>query len=512
MIERNENEDIQLNKSKAKKGFSQKRSDRNIASSSATSKVVQDSNSRNKTRSHKTSKQGQGLTPGDTFTILIRRLGINGEGVGNYQRKVVFVEYGIPGEEITVKVVEVAQNYIKATPVRWKKRSPYRVEAPCPVFGECGGCQIQHIHPRFQARLKRELVEDAFRRYTNLKEVPLEKTVRMQEPWFYRNKAQFPLVQKGEKVLTGLYSPSSHRLIDLSECPIQHPLLNEILEKARHILQELKVSIYDEKKHRGLIRYLIVRIAFQTKEAQIVLVTSKNEFPEVHDWVREVTKRIPEVVSLMQNVNPDKTSLIFGEKTKRLWGEREIVEKLGHLEYGLSARAFFQLNPEQTIRLYELVEEAAALTGTERVVDAYCGVGTIGLWLANRAKEVIGMDTIVEAIEDAKRNAERNGITNVRYEAGAAEELLPQWIKEGLRPDVVIADPPRVGLGEPFLRALIENPVKRLVYVSCNPSTLAKDADQLLQAGYQLTKVTPVDMFPQTSHVESIATFVRKDK
>ncbi|MFC7441189.1 23S rRNA (uracil(1939)-C(5))-methyltransferase RlmD [Laceyella putida] len=459
---------------------------------------------------NKSTKQGKQirLKRGEVIEVPIRRIGINGEGMGHYQKQVVFVEGAVPGETVVARVTQVETKFAKAKLLKVKKKSAYRVEPPCPVYRECGGCQLQHIDRRMQKRLKRELVAESFARYAGLRDLPIRETITMDEPWSYRNKAQLPLRQIGTQVAMGMFSAASHRLVDVSECMVQHPLLNQTLSEARRIVEELGIDIYDERKHRGTLRHLVGRIAFAMEEVQLVLVTRTKTFPEEEAFVREVTKRLPQVKSVVLNYNPAKTSLVFGTESRLLWGQEKLTERLGELTYLLSARAFFQLNPIQTIKLYETVKEAAHLTGRETVIDAYCGVGTIGLWLAQGAKRVIGMDTVPEAIADAKENAELNGITHAEYHVGEAETLLPKWIKEGLRPDVIVVDPPRTGLGQPLLDTLLRVKVPRIVYVSCNPATLAKDCALLLKSGYRIANVVPLDMFPQTAHVETVCELV----
>lgn len=463
---------------------------------------------RNKPKSLRdSSNSNMRLRVGEVITLPIRKLGINGEGVGHVQKQVVFVDGAIPGEEVIAKVYEVESTFAKAKIIRINKRSPYRVSPECSVYEECGGCTIQHIHKRFQARLKKELIEEAFARYTSLKDLPIEPTLRMQTPWEYRNKAQLPVQSQGKQVIMGLYSAKSHRLVDVSNCKVQHPLLNQILQSVRKVIEQEQISIYDERKHRGSIRHIVVRMGFETKEVQIVLVSYNRHVEKEQQLAQRLAQQVPECESIIVNWNPKQTSLVFGDESRTIWGQDKIYECLGSLTFLLSARAFFQLNPRQTEFLYDEVKRAAALTGTETLIDAYCGVGTIGLWLADQAKRVIGMDTVPEAIADARENATLNGIQHAEYHVGAAEQLLPKWVKEGLRPDVVVVDPPRSGLGQPLLDSLCQAKIPRLIYVSCNPATLAKDSKQLLKAGYQLERVVPIDLFPQTAHIEAVCKF-----
>ncbi|SMO86507.1 23S rRNA (uracil(1939)-C(5))-methyltransferase RlmD [Melghirimyces algeriensis] len=454
--------------------------------------------------------KGIRLKKGQVIDLPVRRLGINGEGIGFYQKQVVFVEGAIPGETVRTRIAEVYSKYVRGKILQLKKASPHRVKAPCPVFRECGGCQLQHINYPKQLELKRELVVETFSRYTGRKDIPIQETIGMETPWNYRNKAQLPLKNLDSRLVMGLYAAGSHRLIDVGNCGVQHPLTNQILETTRKVLEEMSVPVYHEKKHRGTIRYLATRIGLTTGEAQLILISRTSHLPYEAEVVRRLRERLPQVVSIVVNVNPQRTSRVFGEKTRVLWGEEKMKEKLGSLTFALSAPAFFQLNPVQTVKLYDEVKRLAGLTGRETLVDAYCGSGTIGLWLAHKVKQVRGMDTVPEAIEDARENARINGIENVTYDVGAAENLLPDWLDQGFRPDVVVADPPRTGLGKAFMEALIRIQVPRFVYVSCNPSTLAKDCNRLIQSGYRVEAVVPVDMFPQTSQVECCTLLVHE--
>ncbi|GAX91258.1 23S rRNA (uracil-5-)-methyltransferase RumA [Effusibacillus lacus] len=439
----------------------------------------------------------------------VNRLGINGEGIGYVERQVVFVDGALPGEKVAARITQVEPNFARAKLLRIIKKAKQRINPPCPVYEQCGGCTLQHLEYQSQLEWKRELVRESFARYTGQSHWPIQPTVGMNHPWEYRNKAQLPVAVVGGEVVAGLYSPGTHKLVDVSACPIQHPTTNEIVRTVRDLLQELGIPIYNEKKHTGSVRTIVPRIGFETGEVQLTLVTRTEELPRKKELIQRLRERLPYLTSIMQNINPARTSLVFGEKTVPLWGKEKIEERLGEVRFTLSSRAFFQLNPEQTTKLYNLVAEAAALTGEETVVDAYCGVGTIGLWLAPKAKEVLGIDVIPEAIADARENAVRSGIRNARFEVGKVERLLVERVKKGFRPDVVVVDPPRTGCDEELLRAMLTAKPKRIVYVSCNPSTLAKDCNILLEK-YEIQNIQPVDMFPQTAHVECVTLLTLK--
>lgn len=460
-----------------------------------------------------TMKQEQSvrITEKQTFPLTIKRLGINGEGVGYFKKQVVFVPGALPGEEVVVEATKIQPKFAEARIKKIRKKSEHRVAPPCPVYEECGGCQLQHLDYRQQLVEKRDIVKQSLERHTklNVEKLDIRDTLGMDNPWNYRNKSQFQVGQRDGKLLAGLYGINSHKLVDIQHCAVQHSATNKATSTVKKILQDLKVSVYNEKTRKGIVRTIVARIGVKTEELQIVLITSQRELPHKDEIVARIKQALPEVTSIVQNVNGQKTSLIFGDETRLLEGREFIQETLGELEFELSARTFFQLNPEQTVNLYNEVKEAAGLTGVEKVVDAYCGVGTIGLWLADGADEIRGMDVIADSIEDAEKNAERHGISHATYVVGKAEQVLPKWAKEGWKPDVLVVDPPRTGLDQQLLNTILKVKPKKIVYVSCNPSTLAKDISVLVSK-YKVGYIQPVDMFPQTSHIESVTSLILK--
>ncbi len=456
-------------------------------------------------------QEGAILEVGQAFPLTIKRIGINGEGVGFFKRKVVFVPGALPGEELVAEATKVLPSMIEAKIKKVRKKSAFRVLPPCPVYDQCGGCQLQHLDYVSQLDVKRDIVIQAFERYAKfaLNSLEIRPTIGMEDPWNYRNKSQLQVGLEKQKVIAGLYGANSHQLIDISDCMVQHQSTNRVTQVIKSVLNDLEIPIYNEKTRKGLIRTIVTRVGIQTGELQVILITTKQEIPNLNILVEQIKKRLPEVKSIMQNINGEKTSLIFGEKTFHLGGKETIQEVLGDLSFELSARAFFQLNPTQTVKLYDEVKKAAALTGTEKVVDAYCGVGTIGLWVVEGSSELRGMDVIPESITDARKNAFKHGHKHAKYEVGKAEDLLPKWVKEGWKPDVVIVDPPRTGLDTGLLDTLKKVKPKKIVYVSCNPSTLAKDIAELGKI-YEVKYLQPVDMFPHTSHVECCALLEKK--
>lgn len=459
-----------------------------------------------------TTEQNIKIQLNQTFPLTIKRLGINGEGVGYFKKQVVFVPGALPGEEVVVEATKINPKFAEAKIKKIRIKSPHRVLPLCPVYDQCGGCQLQHLHYDQQLKEKRDIVIQSLERHTKLAtdRLDIRETIGMEDPWGYRNKSSFQVGQKDGKVLAGLYGINSHQLINIDQCAVQHAQTNEATLMIKQIFEELKIPIYNEKSRKGIVRTIVTRVGVQTGELQVVLVTSQLELPKKDLIIQEIQKRLPNVKSVVQNINGQKTSLIFGEETLSLAGEDYIQETLGDLQFELSARTFFQLNPVQTVKLYNEVKKAAALTGKEKVVDAYCGVGTIGLWLAGEAAEVRGMDVIPESIEDAKKNAKRHGITNTKYVPGKAEEVLPKWVKKGWKPDVIVVDPPRTGLDGQLIQTILQAAPKKLIYISCNPSTLAKDI-QTLSAKYEVKFIQPVDMFPQTAHVECVSQLILKE-
>ncbi|AOM83680.1 23S rRNA (uracil(1939)-C(5))-methyltransferase RlmD [Salisediminibacterium beveridgei] len=453
-------------------------------------------------------EQGITMEIGQRFPLTIKRFGIDGEGIGYYKRQVVFVDGLIPEEEAVVEVTALREKHAQAKVVRIRKASKDRVEPPCPVYDECGGCQLQHVSYPGQLQAKKDQVIQAMERYTKIpmNKVEIFDTVGMEDPWHYRNKSQMQVGTNEEgEVIAGLYAKGSHELVDIDECLVQHPLTNEVNLAVKQIIRDLKLSIYDRERQKGLVRSVVVRTAFETDEWQLTLVISKKSFPKQDQFVRLVTERFPQVTSISLNINTEDTPLIFGEQSKLIHGSETIRETLGDIDYHLSPRSFFQLNPQQTKKLYEIVKEAGNFTGKEKVVDAYCGVGSIGLWLAGDIGELRGMDTVPQAVENANANAKAAGADSAVFETGTAEEVLLKWQTEGFVADTVIVDPPRSGLDQPLLETIAKVKPKQLLYVSCNPSTLAKNINDLMKNGYKVKSLQPVDMFPQTAQTEVVA-------
>jgi 23S rRNA (uracil1939-C5)-methyltransferase len=446
------------------------------------------------------------------YELEITGLGHEGEGVGKYEGFTVFVPGALPGERIRAKVIKVQKTYAYGRLIDILTETPDRVEPACPIFKRCGGCHLQHMSYEAQLRYKKQTVVDALARIGKLEDVKVLDTLGMENPWEYRNKAQVPLGEIDGRLAVGFYAPRTHEIIEMEACGIQHTYNDEIVHTTKAILQELGVTHYSEETHSGVVRHIIGRVGVNTGETMVVLVTNGRKIPNAEVLVERLRSRIPHLVSIIQNVNTQQTNVIFGKVTITLWGKDSITDTIGDIKFDISARSFFQVNPVQTEVLYGKALEYAKLTGGETVIDAYCGIGTISLFLAQKAKSVYGVEIVPEAIEDAKKNAALNDITNASFEVGEAEVVFPRWYNEGVRADVVVVDPPRKGCDERLLAAIADMQPERVVYVSCNPGTLARDLRYLEDHGYRTVEVQPVDMFPHTFHVECCSLLERKEK
>ncbi|WP_010097409.1 23S rRNA (uracil(1939)-C(5))-methyltransferase RlmD [Ornithinibacillus scapharcae] len=451
-------------------------------------------------------KQSAPVKKNEKITLRFEDLTHEGNGVGKIDGYPLFVPYGLPGEEAVVKVIKVNKNFGFGKLIEVKNPSPERVEPPCDVFYKCGGCQIQHMSYNLQLSMKQQQVKNVLRKIAHLDHVPVHPTIGMEDPWRYRNKVAIPVGEKNGELITGFYQMRSHQIIeDMDTCVVQEDLNDRMVEAVRRIANRVGIEAYDEKSHKGVLRHIMVRSGRETKETMIVLITRTNELPHAKEFIRELTETYPNVKSIIHNINPARTNVILGKKTKVLWGQEYIYDSIGPIRFAISAKSFYQVNPTQTKHLYDKALEYAAIDENDTVIDAYCGIGTISLFLAQKAKKVYGVEIVPEAIADAKVNAKLNGMTNVEFEVGTAEEVMPKWKEDGLRPDVIVVDPPRKGCDEGLLNAMIEMGPKRIVYVSCNPSTLARDLRILEDGGYETKEVQPVDMFPQSMHIESVA-------
>lgn len=444
--------------------------------------------------------------------LTIKKLGINGEGIGYFKKTIVFVPGALPKEEVLVKITKKRPNFIEGKLIKVLKPSPNRIEPACPHYNDCGGCQLQHLNYKAQCDFKVDVIRQSLQKFKpeGYQTYQLRPTIGMDTPWHYRNKLQFQVRSQHNHLALGLYKENSHQLIDLTDCLVQDELTQSLLNRIRNLISLHHLQPYNERKHQGWLRTIMIRVGQKTGEAQLVLITTKERFPQKNAFIRDIRQNCPEIVSIIQNINNAKTSLIMGDRELVLWGKEAIDEKLDELTFHLSARAFFQLNPAQTEVLYAEARKAIEACQDDIIIDAYCGVGTIGLSLASHVKAIYGMDIIPAAIDDAKKNAQQMNLTNTHYEVGKAEDWIPQWLNKGIKPTGIIVDPPRTGLDETLLKTLIKHRIPKLVYVSCNPSTLARDLKELSRI-YQVQYIQSVDMFPQTARVEAVVSLRLKN-
>ncbi|NGQ96594.1 23S rRNA (uracil(1939)-C(5))-methyltransferase RlmD [Brevibacillus sp. SYP-B805] len=451
---------------------------------------------------------------GQAVELEVTGLNHEGAGVGRHEGYTLFVPKALPGERIRAKVVHAKKNFGFAELQEILNPSPHRTQPPCPVFDRCGGCSLQHLAYAEQLRHKQQIVKDNLQRIGGFslegEGAPVvHPTIGMDNPWRYRNKAQVPIGERDGALIGGFYAERSHDIIDIEECMIQHEANDRVVAAVKRIAGRLHIPAYDEVRHTGLLRHVVAKVGASSGEVMVVLITTEAFIPERERLIEEIRRELPDVKSIVQNINPHKTNVIFGDRTITLWGSDVIYDYIGRIKFAISARSFYQVNPEQTRVLYEKTLAYAGLTGEETVIDAYCGIGTISLFLAQKAKHVYGVEIVPEAIADANRNAELNGIGNATFEVGAAEVVIPAWKEQGIRADIIVVDPPRKGCDEALLTTILQMKPQRVVYVSCNPSTLARDLKVLADL-YELKEVQPVDMFPHTDHVECVILMLRK--
>jgi len=464
-------------------------------------------------------RDGIPIQAGQVVECEIEGLTHEGEGVGRVEGYALFVPGALPGERVRAEVVSAGKSYGRGRLIEVIKPGEARVQPPCPIYDACGGCQLQHLDYAAQLRWKRRFVVDSLVRIGKLKVAGkgagksdgavVHPVIGMDRPWRYRNKAQVAIGAGKAGLIGGFYEQGSHDIVEMDACLIQHKENEELVRAVKEAANLLGISAYDRRTGRGLLRHVVVRHAAATGERMVVLVTNGYDIPHVREWIHLIRERAPGVTSICQNVNTSRASVVFGEYTRTLWGEDVIYDEIAGIRFAISPRSFFQVNPVQTEVLYRKAVEYAGLTGEETVIDACCGIGTITLLMARHARKVFGVDIVPEAIEDARRNARINGIRNAEFAVGAAEKVLPRWKAQGVQPGVIVVDPPRKGCDASLVAAMLELKPRRIVYVSCNPATLARDLRLLEDGGYRTVEVQPVDMFPHTGHVECVVLMSR---
>ena len=451
------------------------------------------------------------LSKNKEYIVDIVDIGQGGVGIGKYEGFTVFVDGGLVQDKIKVKITKSKKNYAVGDIVEIIEKSPFRVERKCSEsLRQCGGCQIQELDYQKQLDVKTNEVKQVISRIGKLEDVIIHDTLGMEDPFRYRNKAQFPIQKKDNMPVIGFYKKKSHDLISTDECIIQHEVNDKIIKIIKTYIRAYNVSIYDEKTHKGLLRHLVTKVGFTTGEVMIVLVANGKKLPYLKELASVLKENIPGFKTLVVNVNTQKTNVILGKENIVAYGGGMIRYYIGELVFEISPLSFFQVNPLQTEVLYNKALEYANLGENDTVFDIYCGIGTISLFLAQKAKKVYGIEIVEDAIKDAKRNAKINNMDNVEFYVGKAEEVVPKMYKEGKRANVVVVDPPRKGCDEKVLDTIVSMEPDRVVYVSCNPSTLARDLAYLNERGYKCHEIQPVDMFPHSVHVENVAWLSKK--
>lgn len=445
---------------------------------------------------------------GSLVEVSITDLNDTGEGVGRLGGRVVFVPDTVTGDRVLVRLVQVKPNYATGKLHQVLEKSPHRIRAKCMVADKCGGCQWQHIASEYQQSAKHNLVVQALERIGGFTAPPVAPILTADSSLAYRNKATYPLKRSATgQVQAGYYQKGSHQLINLNQCPVQDSRLNPLLAEIKQDIQQLGWSVYDERRHQGRLRHLSLRIGRRTGEMLLTLIATDWNLKDLEVQAQKWLTRYPKLVGIFVNRNPNRTNVIFGDETRCVAGQPYLREEFAGLEFQLLPETFFQVNTEAAEALLNAIAQQLGLQGDEVLVDAYCGIGTFTLPLAQRVRQAIGLEVQPASVEQAQLNAQRNGISNVIFKTGPVETLLPQL---GITPDVVLLDPPRKGCDREVIETLLDTSPGRIVYISCKPATLARDLKLLCQTGsYQLTHIQPADFFPQTSHVECAAFLVR---
>lgn len=433
----------------------------------------------------------------EEFEVDVVDMGFEGEGIAKINGYTTFIKGALKNEKVKIKILKANKDFGFAKLLEVVEPSENREEPICPVFSKCGGCNLQHLVYEDQLLLKTNLVKNTLKKSLGYEPL-VENAIGMVIPYNYRNKAQYP-VADGK---IGFYAGRTHALIENEKCFIQNTLTDRLAKDAFKITQKYNVSTYNEKSCEGILRHIVTRIGVNTNEIMLTFVINADELPHANEIVNEIVDLYPTIKSIVANVNKENGNVILGKTCKTLFGSDFIEDELEGFRFKISPLSFYQVNPVQTALLYTLAKDMAGLSGNENVFDLYCGIGTISIFVADKAKNVFGVEVVPQAIENAKENAKLNNIQNVEFICGKAEEIIPKKYKEGMTADVVFVDPPRKGCDQKLLDTLVEMESKKIVYISCNPATLARDLKFLTDNGYEIKEVQPVDMFPQTCHVE----------
>ena len=458
--------------------------------------------------------QGKEVTKNQEFVVDIIDCTAEGAGVAKLDGYPLFIKDAWMGDRVKIAITKTKKNYGYARVVELLEPSKERVEPVCPVARQCGGCQLQHVSYEGQLRFKQNKIANCLQRIGGFQEIPMEPIIGMEKPYQYRNKAQFPVGTDQEgQLVTGFYAGRTHRIVSCDDCAIQAKENARLLKLVKEYMSQCGVAPYEEETHTGLVRHILTRVGFVTGEIMVCLIINGDALPQPEKLVEKL-EQVPGMTSICININKEKTNRILGEQCVTLWGRGYIEDFIGNIKYQISPLSFYQVNPVQTAKLYETALEYAGLEGNEIVWDLYCGIGTISLFLAQKAKQVYGVEIVPQAIEDARKNAELNGISNAEFFVGAAEEVLPKKYEESqgsMAADVIVVDPPRKGCDAALLETIVKLQPDRVVYVSCDPATLARDLRYLCDNGYELKRVRGCDMFGMSYHVESVVLLSRTE-
>ncbi|URZ02091.1 23S rRNA (uracil(1939)-C(5))-methyltransferase RlmD [Clostridium felsineum] len=448
------------------------------------------------------------------YEIYIDDFGNMGEGIGKVDNFTVFVKGAVKGEKVKAKIIKVNKNFAIGKLIDVIEKSEDRAEPVCSIYNKCGGCQLQHLKYEKQLEFKKNKVTECLRRIAkvDLSTVKINETIGMETPNYYRNKVQLPVGEVNGEVKIGFYRERSHDIIEVDKCFIQDDTANEIMLVVKKWIKDFNIEAYNEALGKGVLRHIMIRKAFKTGQIMLVLVTNTEKLPQKKELIHRITTEIKGIKGIIQNINNKKTNVVLGQREITLWGENIIEDYIGEFKFNVSSKSFFQVNPVQTEKLYETALRFAGLTGNEVVFDAYCGTGTISLFLSQKANKVYGVEMVPEAIENAKINAQQNGVDNAEFIVGKAEEEIPKLIEKGIKPEIVVVDPPRKGCEKALLESIASGEPRTIVYVSCDPATLSRDLAILNELGYEVKEVQPVDMFPETGHVETVVMMSKVDK
>lgn len=452
------------------------------------------------------------LKKNEEYVVEIIDNGFKGEGIAKIENFTIFVDGAIKGEKIKIKILKVTSSHAFGKIIEIIEKSENRIEEDCSTYKKCGGCELRHIDYETTINMKKYSVENTLKKTLSRKDIEVNEVIKMDNPYFYRNKLQYPIgVDDNNNLVMGVYAQRSHKIIETNECRIQNKLCQNIAKDIFKFIKENNIKVYNEKTLTGSIRHIIVRIGIKTNEVLVTLVTNERKIEKEDLLVKYITEKYKEIKTIAKNINSKNTNVILGNKTEIIFGDGYIEDYIGKFKFKISPRSFYQVNPVQTEKLYSKAVEYAGLTGEETIFDLYCGIGTIGIFASDNVKKIYGIETIKEAIDDAKENAKINGVNNSEFFVGDVEKVLPEFIKErNITADVIFIDPPRKGCDNTALETILNIEPKKIVYVSCNPASLARDL-KTLEEKYKIEKLAICDMFPFTHHVESVTMLYLKN-